>query len=72
MHNLKRMGVVNSMAVVLLFIIVIQMYQRRVKKRIVQLPTGYKPEYDMKPYYSSGRCHFLFPVVAVKQIFTPT
>lgn len=51
MHNLKRMGVVNSMAVVLLFIIVIQMYQRRVKKRIVQLPTGYKPEYDMKPYY---------------------
>lgn len=51
MHNLKRMVVITSMAVVLVFIMVIQVYQRQVKKRIVQLPTGYKPESGMQPYY---------------------
>ncbi len=51
MHNLKRMLVIISVAVVLVFIMVIQMHQRKVKKRIVQLPTGHKPEPGMQPYY---------------------
>ena len=51
MHNLKRMVVIISMAVILVFIMVFQMYQRQVKKRIVQLTTGYKSEGGMQPYY---------------------